>query len=649
MNRKSISAEYVVKQSRTGERSQKDVAELPLSRIDKSQSKDGKYILKAIFNDGSTPPQEVNIDLFLKAPKLTVLFSDAYLLWGKNKGPATRETRIVELRNFFDFLLDSNKLDIEPFQIQEDVASDFNQWVLNKKQKNNAPLHPNTIRKVIGAVSSTLKQTEAGRVIAGYMPLAPKGSLRKAVPTEAIPWHQLLAIWKAAESEALSLRKRWEYGRGLIELGQFLLKENRKLDIKPFRADDSISEENLAICLAKVDSLFPNYIPSIKEVRKVDKLLADTLQYSSINLYQVAGFLYPSSRDLIPLALLIGIATAFNPDTLLSLEWKNIDRKIDRLGINSVEFNVEQQDASPGEAESNELADDNSLLLIEGFKPRSNKMLRRILDPNPANGSVVGLNFVLDLLQEITERLRKQTPDTDRDRVFIFVPKPTRHGPRGFGGLSDSPSGDRSWNTYLARFCDEHQIPRITLKQIRFTLIDYVQLINRGDLEASRKVGNHTSRITTWTHYTSDSIKKLLQESTGEIMLTRDRWIGTLGKIDPRSTPVKFDKSCATPGFDCLDPFDSPLPHQEKGRLCRAYGGCPICPMAIVKISDPISVSYWEALLRAIYRSISSMTASVWIERWAPVASDLLALISLVPNEVLLISRDIRVELPNVG
>jgi hypothetical protein len=57
----------------------------------------------------------------------------------------------------------------------------------------------------------------------------------------------------------------------------------------------------------------------------------------------------------------------------------------------------------------------------------------------------------------------------------------------------------------------------------------------------------------------------------------------------------------------------------------------------------------YEALRRAIYRSVATMTAPMWMLRWAPVVAALDALLSNVPPAVLEKSRQLVVELPAVG
>lgn len=396
---------------------------------------------------------------------------------------------------------------------------------------------------------------------------------------------------------------------------------------------------------------YSGVIPDQRVIKADHPLLAGMIKYA-IGSKEANGYFYARARDLVALALSIAIATVFNPETVLKLCWKNIDRNVDRLsnGRPSVQFDV-----SDGEEEKEEVSEAEAsatpLAKVTGDKPRARRQLVRLLDPQASGQDQVSLNLVLDLLTDMTARIRAQVIDSDQygDRVFLFVQQCMQKRPKGFGNASLLACGDIVWQNALSRFIVENQLPAFTLRTIRATLLDYTQLFNRGDLEAARRVGNHSSRVITWTHYTSNLVRKLLQEATGETLLVRERWLQSDGKLDPRKFRDFTDKGCATPGWTCLDPFDSPRHNQKKGRLCTAYGECPDCPLAAARPSNPRNVMLYEALRRSIYRSVKRVTAGVWRERWAQVVAALDGLLVLVPAHVLEESRKLSVELPDVG
>ncbi|WP_157273739.1 hypothetical protein [Thiobacillus denitrificans] len=642
-----------MKQSKVRAENEQRVAELPTTRLEEGFDENGNPTLTAIFpRKGGGEPHRIDITLLLEFPGLTDLFAQGFLAWGRGKTNGTRLERVKQLRYWFVFLANFDQRFITPARVQEDVLAGFNQWLHTRTKKNGQPLHPNTIRKALESVRTTLRTISAGESIAARVPAGPRGAIRKTTPTEGISWPILMAIWKAAEKETFALRDRWVRGQTLLTQGRRLWAQGHRLVPNPGKQErdsaESTSDANLALCLAMIDAAFPSVVPELASIQSTNLSMGNSVKYA-FGRDEITGYLYASSRDLVPLVLLLGFATAFNPDTLLSLEWKNVDREVDRLGTAAVRICAEE--AVEGYTEGSVAPDqeEEPLLSIQGVKPRASRMLRRLLDPTASDPSQASLSLVLDLLRDLTDRIRPELLPDHQDRLFIYVASKNYSGPKGYGRTRDSPSGDNVWCRSLRNFCKDHDLPKFSLKQIRFTLLDYVQLVNRGSLEASRQVGNHEGRITTWTHYTSGLMRRLLQEGTGEILLTRERWIDTGGRIDPRTTPIGSDKSSASPGFDCLDPFDSPRPNQNKGRLCRAYGECPACPLVAVKPFNPTAVMYWEALQRAIHRSVSTMTAPMWMERWAPVAADLKALIVLVPESVLVESRRFRVELPNVG
>jgi hypothetical protein len=473
-------------------------------------------------------------------------------------------------------------------------------------------------------------------------------------PAKVLQFDQLIAVVAAVEKEVIALQDNWKKGQSLIIRGQQLLHKgavlgkdlNEKTEKKHF-------ELNIALALAMVDGRYPGVIPNRDVIRAHDKTLDRVIrEFGSL---KMSGIFYASGRDLVPLVLSIAIATVFNPETILKLNWKNIDRNVDPLsnGRRAVQFDVAEEDDNLGEQmdKNASIVALSPLTKITGEKPRANRKLVRLLDPAASGANQVSLNMVLDLIKVMTERIRPFVinPEMYADRLFLFVPKIRAKRAKSFGGNTGDDSSDIVWRSGLTKFIKDNNLPDFTLKTIRATIIDYVQLFNHGDLEAASKVGNHLSRITTWTHYTSDLVRQLLQEATGETLLVRERWLDSEGKIDPRKHRELDGRGCATPGWICLDPFDSPRPNQRKGRICKAYGECPDCPLAAARPNNPRNVMLYEALRRAIYRSIARVTPPVWSERWAPVVVALDNLLVSVPAQVLQESRKLTVELPDIG
>jgi hypothetical protein len=78
-----------------------------------------------------------------------------------------------------------------------------------------------------------------------------------------------------------------------------------------------------------------------------------------------------------------------------------------------------------------------------------------------------------------------------------------------------------------------------------------------------------------------------------------ERWADTKGKMDPRHLTSKADLKSATPGFGCLNPYESPLADETVGRLCQLEGHCARCPNAILRSDNPTLIAYVVAYAEA--------------------------------------------------
>jgi len=651
-------AEKVVATARRRNQEHSNVQDLPSTCLER-RTIDGKPALTAIFPvKGGGEPHRLDLSFLLDFPALTDLFAEGKLAWFKSLDPKTRITNCKYLRShWFAYLSERRLWDISPENLNEQIMAGFNDWLHQKRKKNGQPLHPNSLRRCLSALRCVLSNAPGAGQWLDLVPEGPRGAKHKTEPTEVLQLDELLRVMATAEKEVLALREHWDTGQRLLTLGRVLLSQGAVLQSNPGkgkgRNQESLSEPNIALALAMLDKRYPGVIPDLSVIKADDLLLGRTIK-RAIGLTTATSYLYASGQDLLPLVLCLTFATVFNPDTVLGLKWTNIDRTVDRLsnGRRAVQFDVREDGDDEETKEETEDAEslDAPLVKLTGKKPRAERQLVRLLDPEASGPNQVSLNLILDLLIAVTARLRPHVVAPEYgDRVFLFVQRNMRKRVKSFGSLTRSGSGDEVWKHSLNNFINDHQLPYFTLKTIRATLLDYVQLFNRGDLEAARQVGNHGSRVTTWTHYTSNLVKKLLQEAVGETLLVRERWLDSDGKIDPRKHREWTNKGCATPGWMCLDPFDSPRPNQKQGRLCAAYGECPDCPLAAARPDNPRNVMLYEALRRATYRSVTRVTAVVWQQRWAPVVAALDALLARVQPAVLEESRTLRVELPDVG
>jgi hypothetical protein len=626
--KKPSSAASNVAQAKAKMKQDGKIGSLAQSRAELSKDpKTGEPTLTAVFpRKGGREPHHVDMSFLLAFPNLRPMFMDAFLFWGANLEPNTRNECRVSLRLYFFAYLRSDWSDtLRPEDIDDELLTGFRDSLMNKSGRRDKALHPTTVTKTLGTLRKVLASlalgpwaVHAGR-ISELVPSGPAGASRKSTPIDILGLARLLAILEAAEKEVLATEHRFAEGRALLAEGRTRLRDSSRVTTHTCRDYGEIS-----VCLAAVDEAYPGVIPDLPVLIASHPTLGKAVREIH-GQGRVVSYFYPCGRDLVPFVLLLAVATVFNPDTLLILNWADIDFNKDHAGRPAIE--------------------------IVGAKGRASSDLLRLLDPEAAVSSGLSLKQMFESLGNITARLRKYLAPAHADRLFVFVQKNCAKRPKSFGEDGEkcgTPSADQVWRFALNNFIKDNGLSHFTLGQLRPSILDLVQLMD-GGLETARKIGNHGSPATTWTHYTSGGVRARYRERIGQVIVLRERWLETKGVIDPRRLAPGQDKGAATPGFSCLDPFDSQRPNQQPGKLCKDYGGCPSCPMAAAHPGDPLCVAYYIALEVAIYRSQGTMTAQTWVERWTPVLADLAALRAWIPPEVLEASREISIRLPNVG
>jgi hypothetical protein len=627
MKKQKNSAESVVAQAKSKSRA-KNIENLNRVRTEFEEClESGKRSLFAIFpGKEKTGTHRVDLTFLLRYPDLEPLFSNAFLAWAAPLKKITRENGARNLRaGFFSYLYSEWPTDLRPQDLTDELLIGFrNHIVLLPTSRGSAITHGNA-RQLYGTPCRLMRSIKTGpwheharRIVEHSPHLAPKG-LKISNPTDVIPLDILKEIINSAEQEILTIERRLEASITLLATGRDTLNSECKTEFKNKR-----DYRDLSTCLAAIDSAYRHVVPTNDEIRSENVYLGRAID-AYHGQQKVSSFFQPSARDLVPFVILLSVATVFNPSTILYLEWMSID------------FNSEQAG--------------RPALKIIGHKGRAGRNIPRLLEPEAAVSSKLTIKQLFLCLDRLTQRIRPALPVEFRERIFVFVPVCHPKKAKAFGtdhAVEFCPSTDAAWTKSLANFIADNKLPLFTLGQLRPTILDAAQSLG-GSLEVARSLGDHRNPRTTWTHYTSASTKQKNRERIGQVLLLRERWFDSQGIIDPRKLTLDHDKGAATPGFSCLDPFDSQRPNQQSGRLCRDYGGCPSCPLAVAHPSDPICVAYYVALDQAILNSQASMSAQVWSKRWAPVWRDLKELLAWVPDEVLTVARKIPSQLPNVG
>jgi hypothetical protein len=225
--------------------------------------------------------------------------------------------------------------------------------------------------------------------------------------------------------------------------------------------------------------------------------------------------------------------------------------------------------------------------------------------------------FLWQFLVEWTEWFRPTVASDWQDRLFLYVPGYTSPNKRmqGFDGQTN-PGGDSNFNYAYKAFFQDHQLTYYTFMQFRPTGLDIVDVEFGGDIRAKQTAAGHAEVQTTYQSYTTDAQMQRGDEALAQLSAARERFRRTQGNSDPRRKPQGADIGAATPGWTCVDPYDSPL--YEKNKLCDGYGRCPACPLGSMNSNDCYSSAQALNLLDAIDEAVENMAPAAWLERYGP-------------------------------
>jgi hypothetical protein len=321
-------------------------------------------------------------------------------------------------------------------------------------------------------------------------------------------------------------------------------------------------------------------------------------RYLQVSVSGLAHHFYPTPRAMVPFVLLFGLAHFFNADTVRTLKLDDF-RYV--KGVGSF-FGAElDPDGEGGET-----------LAANAKKGRANRRQRAYV---PVDEEVDNPAFLFEFIKTWTAEIREFAVLSVSRNLFLYAAPSSEYRISSYHGI-DGTSLPENWRTALASFCEEHGLESFTLSSVRKSALDVAFELFDGDLKAVSEVANH-AHIGTTMAYMSAMEKARNLERLGNIIQVRSRSIETSGKIDYRDFSQEQDINCATPGWHCSDPNDSPF--SEKGKLCSAGGFCPACHLGTPDFNSPLSFAYSINLLDAINRSQLTMNPENWLARLGPV------------------------------
>lgn len=533
----------------------------------------------------ANPVQVIDATNWLPFTHLWLPFAEAIVTWGIDKTPRSRYETVRDLsRGWFEFLKSEDKRDSRLRDITTTLVNRFIKWLEQSDSAGRTRWTVGTRQARLKALTAAINQLQATSRWADDLPTALQirqgawpGRARVAKPTPVVSNDVLASLYRACVTEVEATMRMVREGARLIECSR------AKVPAHPAGRTDY---RDLGVCLAAIDAAFPGVIPDQRGIRAVNKYLEKAvLAYHGFA--EVPKYFYPQARLLVPFVLLLGLHTLANGDALL-------DARLDDFEYQEV---LGQR-----------------RLVWKGFKARAGRRQRRsfAVDESPDNPAEL-----IRFLEDWTARLRAVAPPHLANHLFLFVAKwgEKKHIISFHAGPMKS---NISWSHNLAQFLRAHDLAGITLKTLRASGLDLVHDLFVGDLRAVKAAGGQRNPDVIERHYTSDAARQRNAERTGGYMQLRERWRETRGKVDPRAEPPRADLGACTPGWRCLDPFASPILGQVKGRLCCAYGACPVCPLAHVDLGSGYALARILQLQDLIKRAQTSIPAERWLRAWAP-------------------------------
>lgn len=551
-------------------------------------------------------PQTLDLSEWLDRADLGLAVAHHLADWGRGHSPSTRVSGRKLLRNYLTFLRETEAGGFEQTLSVSDVSSE-------------------SIAMYVAWLDGKLDLIESER--------EPLANSTKALRFNA--FKEMVAFWKGSDRYASSLRPDLRMPRNPWPGRHHLTKSTEVLDpvslarvrqaaIDEIVADLGIREQTFAaaqddtILLPLIGS--PSVVP-YKDLRVKLRLTLETFHGRLPTMAELAAFpglrramtppygtlaevaerLHFSARALVPYVVLLGVDTTFNGEGLLGLSWSEV-KEHPIFGADRWQISVPKPRAVPGDGERG-----------MAFHRRSFAAKLTAVEA-PVN--------LLRALKRYTCLTRRHVPDRHKDKVFVFHSVKTG-AYRSYESATHSATDDALWKMALKAFIADHDLPEFTLRTLRSTGGDVVNQLT-GDIKAHQTVLGHGTPGITLKHYKSGAAKQRDEESLSVGMGWRHRFIETQGRSDTRNGALlPGGHTATTPGFGCVDPFDSPIPGQRPGKPCSAFGACPVCPLAAVNPDDPRLYARLRQFKEKLIEARSTIDPARFLEAWAPQLSRL--------------------------
>lgn len=534
---------------------------------------------------GRTSKRPINISAFdLFDSECTRAFQEAYVLHCMALSPDRRYSLMTTLKSgFIAYLAGEKRDDLTLGEIDEDLLAAFKHAL----DRPDSPYHRPAIttRKIyVESVQMLLKQL----LHSPYW--QPRLSPRLRLLTKLYP----KAHHSVVHTSPVSDRSFDELIFAACDEIELTVKDitsgwTRMKDFAPSLSIGSAGTSASA-CAAYLHHNYDGIPPSLFELGRQSVEFTRALPQTIFS--QAERLLFPTLRDLVPFIIVTTSLFALNPAVILNMKLEDFELR-----------NVLQR----------------RRLKLLPYKARADRRQRLEIT---VTGEASNPGNFLPFIVRWTARLRSTLQETSFAEHFWLRSAPGRRQAIPLEKV------DSSLTEALAQFCDDKGLKypdgtpfRFTLKQLRPTALDRVHELTGGDVTVVQAVANHSSARTTEEFYRTAGWVMRNEERLAQAMNLRHRHLAN-PNLSRLNRSKDEDLFAATPGFTCLDPYDSPF--DQKGKLCAAYGMCPACPLGVVDYQSPVACSYLHQLRARIDEAQVELGGLAWLTRWAPVKTALL-------------------------
>lgn len=345
--------------------------------------------------------------------------------------------------------------------------------------------------------------------------------------------------------------------------------------------------EAIAAILAKFDG----HLPRLAEVRTIPGLR----KLSEADYTRLRRLAHPIGGDLTPFFMILALHSGFNEQPLRSLTLGGITEHYP-LGYKRTVIKSSKTRAGTSE---------------KGTPQRA---------AFPASDHPLAPERLIEFIKAWTRRIRDYADEEFAEDLFLHVISEGGRNKRRGMHIDSYAARNDNVNTritnYIMTFCEQRGLKYSGTRENRLAFAEIVDELTAGDAFELRAMLGHRSISTGQDSYQTINTQRKQSEQLAGAMMAQQRWIGSKGNVDTRSKRGHRDRTAATPGFACADPYQSPQPDQKEGKLCTSYGKCPACPLALADPSHGYALGRFLQLMELYEEAKLELGIEIWRRKY---------------------------------